>query len=54
MDDEVIVRTHTNSIGYALEGLRLRASGRQTPVVLAPGFGAALESRAPQAPECAF
>jgi hypothetical protein len=53
-DDEVIVRAHMNSTGYGVDALRMRATGRQTPVELAPEFGAALESLAPQAPDCAF
>ena len=53
-DDEVVVRAHMNSTGCALTALRLRAVGRQTPVELAPDFGAVLESQQPQAPTCAF
>ena len=53
-DDEVIVRAHMNTTGYAANALRLRATGRQTPVTLTHEFAAALEFLEPQAPECAF
>lgn len=53
-DDEMVVRADMNSTGGAPTTLRLRAVGRQTPVELAPDFGAALESQQPQAPTCAF
>jgi hypothetical protein len=53
-DDEVVVRAHMNSMGFGVSALRMRATGRQTLVELAPEFGAALESQQPQAPDCAF
>jgi hypothetical protein len=53
-DTVVVVRVHVHPLGYARAALRGSVAGGFEPVLLPPGFGAALETTGPLPTSCWF